>query len=72
MRSNTYRAGEAYLSAILNHVENLGNGLIKEPGCAQMPGCELSKTSPRRPQDVTKKYLYFIIYSTRLPKLSTQ
>ena len=47
--------GETHLSAILNHVENLENGLIKEPGCTQMPGCELSKTSPRRPRDVTKK-----------------
>ena len=36
---------------------------MKEPGCTQVPGCKLSKTSPRRPQDVTKKYLNFIIFN---------
>ena len=27
---------------------------MKEPGCGQVPGCKLSKTLPRRPQDVLK------------------
>ena len=48
-------SGEIYLLAIFNPVE------MKEPGWTQVPGCKLSKTSPRRPQDVTKN-IFIIIY----------
>ena len=62
---------ETFLSAILNLVENSFNNIfsMKEPGCTQVPGCKLSKTSPRRLQNVTKKNSLIL---TLYLKLSTK